>query len=600
MSQVAAQISFPEQSGFPRLAKLGLKPRSIFDPNQTFPLSAGLGPIPYCYGSERPEPFKVTTTDAVPQQANNGTQPPWSNIGGEPTQLTLAQMIRYGACYEDEEEPYARSVSHFYNPQDQGAGATLGPSSLDWMLKRNPGSNLKTGDNHFTWMDARDYFYFALTSNTPTASADFNNSNRRRLWGQTFQSLGHIVHHLQDMASPQHVRADYHCNSIAECQGGVAGALGLYRPSAYEKHFELSPQFRFVQQLAQTASVPIMFGLPREFWNMRTDDALNTFNPTQPAGAQDGVAAYTSTNFTSSGKDFYVARSMVGAAEYRPATGLPFPKPSGQWNAVNITDLYPSNQANIAQQIVNNLCNGDANNCKMQFMGTESDPSARTSSASYFSQELLRPGGTYSGSGVFQQNYFTFNDAAKKLIPKAVEYSAGLINYFFRGEMEISLPDEGVYGIVDHAVEKNKGSDGFRLIKMKVRNTTADIATSNRGAIAQHMSGQFVAVAKFRRNTCYTPDLWGQIGRIGTGAPPIVNTAANCRSKVDEIVVSSPEPVVDTLQAGAEATTLAFEFPNPIPIEATDLVLQVVFKGRLGEEQGAVAVTTKDVSEQRA
>ena len=33
-------------------------------------------------------------------------------------------------------------------------------------------------------------------------------------------------------------------------------------------------------------------------------------------------------------------------------------------------------------------------------------------------------------------------DYAKKLIPRAVGYSAGLLDYFFRGEIEISLPDQ--------------------------------------------------------------------------------------------------------------------------------------------------------------
>lgn len=158
MSQAAALIShLNDDSPTGKLFRLGLKSYRPLDPKQTFPLGAGLGPIPYCYGSGRPDPWKVTTTAIPAQQAGETVvQPNW--VGGT---LTIAQMIRYGACYEDEEEPYQRSISHFYNPQDQGAASPLGPSSLDWMLKRNPGSNLKSGDNHYTWMDARDAFYKA-------------------------------------------------------------------------------------------------------------------------------------------------------------------------------------------------------------------------------------------------------------------------------------------------------------------------------------------------------------------------------------------------------------------------------------------------------
>jgi hypothetical protein len=591
MSQRSAEILFDGAIGLAKLTRLGLKSTPIGSDKQTFPLSPGLGPIPYCFGSTRPQPF-VVVTDQIPvtQQDPTQAQPSWAGAGAD-TQLTVAQLFRYGACFEDSEAPDKRPLAHFYNPQEQGAAGLGGPSSLDWVLKRGVGTSL-TGDNHYTWQDARSYFYEALTRNQPNVNPAYFSKQRSTDWGRTFQALGHIVHHLQDMGSPQHTRGDAHCNASA-CAS--LSALGAYRPSAYETYFE--QRFDFVKQLAQSATVPILFGLPREFWNMNTNDALATTNPPGQMGPDQGIAAFTSTNFTSAGKDFEADISMINGLSFKPASGLAFPKPSGTWNDVNITDLYPASQAGVATAIANNLCAGNASNCKMRFMGTVDAPAARTSSASIFSQELLRPANTYSGKGVFQQNYFTFNDAATKLIPKAVEYSAGLINYFFRGEMEVSLPEEGVYGIVDHAVEKTKGTDGFRLIKMKVKNTTPAI-NSVRGVIAQHMTnGEFRAVAKFRRNTCYTPNLMGQIGTVGRGANVITNSPIGCRSLVDEIVVSNPEPVVKSLVAGDAAVTLAFDFPNPIPIEATDLFLQVVFKGTLGEELDAVAVVTKDVSE---
>jgi hypothetical protein len=46
-----------------------------------------------------------------------------------------------------------------------------------------------------------------------------------------------------------------------------------------------------------------------------------------------------------------------------------------------------------------------------------------------------------------------------------------------------------------------------------------------------------------------------------------------------------------------DATSIAFDFPNPIPINATDLQLQVVYRGPLGSEPDAVAVATRDISE---
>jgi hypothetical protein len=215
MSQQAASMSTLVQDfgAQGKLFRLGLKSFDITRNEQRFPLDAGLGPIPYCFGSSRPEPWRVTMRDAGefaavtarPAQDASVAQPGWMAVGG--AKLTIAQMIRHGACYEDEEEPSIRSLAHFYNPQNGGAGLSetglpLGPNSMEWMLKRDVSTGIlgKAGVNHFTYMDARDFFYKALT----TPSTDIA---RNRYWGLTFQSLGHIVHHLQDMGSPQHLGA---------------------------------------------------------------------------------------------------------------------------------------------------------------------------------------------------------------------------------------------------------------------------------------------------------------------------------------------------------------------------------------------------------
>jgi len=42
---------------------------------------------------------------------------------------------------------------------------------------------------------------------------------------------------------------------------------------------------------------------------------------------------------------------------------------------------------------------------------------------------------------------------------------------------------------------------------------------------------------------------------------------------------------------------LIFDLPQPIPVEATDVYLQVVFRGKLGAEEDAIAVGFKDISE---
>ncbi|HEY1460022.1 MAG TPA: hypothetical protein VGH59_08210, partial [Casimicrobiaceae bacterium] len=99
---------------------------------------------------------------------------------------------------------------------------------------------------------------------------------------------------------------------------------------------------------------------------------------------------------------------------------------------------------------------------------------------------------------IFALNRLNFNAVYPYLIPKAVNYSADFINYFFRGKLEISLPEAGVYALVDHAVESCKDDCGFRSIKLKVTNRTVSDAL---------VSGDLLAVVKFLRDQCYQPSL---------------------------------------------------------------------------------------------
>jgi hypothetical protein len=92
-----------------------------------------------------------------------------------------------------------------------------------------------------------------------------------------FQSIGHVIHHLQDMAQPQHVRNDVHCDR------GICKTLfpHVYAPSQYEKYTDLnSPtdprlQIRInlpLEKPASTAVYPganaatVPFKTPRHFW----------------------------------------------------------------------------------------------------------------------------------------------------------------------------------------------------------------------------------------------------------------------------------------------------------------------------------------------
>ncbi|MCP3896033.1 MAG: hypothetical protein GY706_15600, partial [Bacteroides sp.] len=94
---------------------------------------------------------------------------------------------------------------------------------------------------------------------------------------------------------------------------------------------------------------------------------------------------------------------------------------------------------------------------------------------------------------------YVHKDYAKKLIPRAVGYSAGLLDYFFRGKLEISPPDQYVYAVIDGGeIDTETNTQYIRHLKAKVKNITPD---------EEMLEGSLVAVAKYKKIIGYQPDL---------------------------------------------------------------------------------------------
>src|SRR5205823_724665 len=136
------------------------------------------------------------------------------------TPRTISQLFTDGAEFEDSIFPTLRLLRHFYNPlNSQGLSTLILPiqtSSPDWALAAPdtmPGQE-------FSYWNARQYLFDALTKLSET--------DRRNAFGRSFQALGQVMHHLQDMAQPQHVRNDIHCVNLA------CVFIGGYAPSLYE------------------------------------------------------------------------------------------------------------------------------------------------------------------------------------------------------------------------------------------------------------------------------------------------------------------------------------------------------------------------------
>lgn len=309
---------------------------------------------------------------------------------------SIKDLFRGGANFEDD---FPRSLNHFFNPLN-GSGLTFGIvtglPSPDWALEDHGDVN----GQEFSYKHARQYFFDALTKPVK--------AERDRNFGLTFQTLGQVIHHLQDMAQPQHVRNDPHCDAIFPC-----GLVGLHNPSLYEKYTDdvrNNLPFGGYAPVYDDSNTSI-FTIPRKLWR------------TSPEGQSDisrgmGIAEYTNRNFVSAGTNFDKP-GLFPSPVFDPATK----------QEVDIKTLIPGTGLSGIVTFYGNIVQDT-----LRPGETRANP--RASTESIFDQDLRAIG----KDPVFSLNRFNFDQAHKFLIPRAVAYSAGLINYFFRGQIDI-LPD---------------------------------------------------------------------------------------------------------------------------------------------------------------
>jgi hypothetical protein len=495
---------------------------------------------------------------------------------GQP-QSVLA-LIQGGAVWEDDGR---RPAHHFFDPRN-GRGLHIELSefpfadptlvatanayaqpSPDWALGQ---SAISTLDNKFRWTAAREYMYSGLTKQ--------NNAIRRQNWGIMFEALGRAVHHIQDMAQPQHVRNDQHWHEDGreeECRDpsffSICGTyIALHRESAYEKWTNKPDVLRLIREAGYLSNYPavypgvdatptglVTFSVARNFWT----------------NAGRGMADFTNRNFFSENTIFDINGSMQSSpaltSQFRmkvgdvcanavpPCIGVTDPDEWVYFWSSSLDDQFRIGQNPMPQPFA----------VGQSIFGPEFD--------SQNPQNFLS----------VRLNRFTFAYDNLYLLPRAVGYSAGLINYFFRGAMDIALPPEGVYAVSD-MLASGCTTPCFQKIKLFLKNSTP---------LDEMEAGKLVAVAKFHRNTCFRMDLSGEFG--APGFDPAI-----CRSPEEFVAVSEDKPVTGLARTfGANPIEFTFPSTSPIPVDATDMYLQVVFRGKLGQESDAVAVTTKDIVE---
>jgi len=192
----------------------------------------------------------------------------------------------------------------------------------------------------------------------------------------------------------------------------------------------------------------------------------------------------------------------------------------------------------------------------------------RASTYSIFNADLTRRM-LYSK---FTINRFNVESAAEILIPRAVGYSAGMIDHFFRGKLELKAPDRFAYALAPfNTAQPTTG--GFVNLDVNVRNATANETAG---------LGKMRAIVRYRKS-------WPN---------PLIDMTWNQLEPIFTYAVSAEKEV----QLTEAFQTVSFDFTNdPIAVNAGDVTLLVAYRGPLTRdeytEQDAIAIGGKDLYE---
>ena len=322
----------------------------------------------------------------------------------EPGLRTVQQLVGAGASFED--VPSQRVLNHFHNPLAEPwwtAGLLgIGQSSVLW--QQNPAQDNAAGGGNWSWQDARRYFLDTLRGET--------RAQRERTLVETFEALGHLTHLIQDAAVPAHVRDDPHPSFI------IFGRRIPINPDWYED---------WVDDIRE--SDPVLFG---ELLNQPpVAPPVSVFTPTDDLQAPVPVARLIDTDrFRSALANIDVtAEPAIGIAE------------STNGNYLSRDTLFrrfpfPRQQALGALPVIE----PEGAEFRRYFSKTtEGEPVRLFVTEGALHRSLTAALGAPPPAGGWFLDERVHQEYAARLLPRAVGYSATLLDYFFRGPLEASI-----------------------------------------------------------------------------------------------------------------------------------------------------------------
>lgn len=555
----------------------------------------------------------------------------WLGYGGE-------QEDRPGSILDYALNKQSRSNNHFHNPlkpwNEAGLNDTLlvpkllpYPPYVDWQERQFTGQSSvlwaqnpkqRLGGN-WSWQDARRYFYIALTGkNLDGTEVAKTQAERDAYFAYTFRAVGQQMHLVEDASVPAHVRNDAHPED----------SLGIGYESAME--YFRTDQTKYGSFWGDILSSPISF-----------DRSILDIPSTHPSATVSISRIIDTDKYDGDNPDItktlFNSPQVIGIAEY---TNANFMSKDTIFETDTLHNFYYPRTADTIEWMDNNK----RTYLKKIGGGDIADHLARTSWLYAYRMRYFPQYTKYLPVSLDTECY---KDYASKLIPRAVGYSAGLLNYFFRGDIRLSYvtdPTPG-YVIVNNGSETLDGTfsvyydnkDDERILLVSGKNKTGsngifDLMTPTdakepgkyivvfRGKIGNEDGA--VAGYVFSRRLEITPpsQYVYSIADANQEDPEFTSIRLKVRNtKPAEAIQSGTIQAVATYKtdigdagfthsvstsqtigslAADQGTEVDFNFKDdPIPVDAADLYLQVIFKGTIGSETDAVAIGVKDISE---
>ncbi|MGH8041281.1 MAG: hypothetical protein ACREPN_04465, partial [Rudaea sp.] len=432
-------------------------------------LPSGTPPLQY----ERPA--TAYEWEQMQQLAAPGFLGPNSNsiVGATPfSPLPIANWLIRGAIREDDlpasqydvrdgappdPDPYGdifRPLNHFYDPIHNiplTFAGSLGEKSVDWALGdvdtfASPPQIDTSRRNHFSWEDARQNEFLALTAERDANMDSVREASEREAdseerlfrWATTFRSLGDVVHLLQDAAQPQHTRNDRHDRhfnsgerqgfepftnyrligkaafAVQDPTGGQVYVRGLVKDDG--KMFA-----QFFTPLPDINGYPVpMFATPLRFFSTRNPSD----GPSVLPDNRYGIADYSNRGFFTTGTTPDANTNLAGVYAFQ----RPDPTLTGFTTQNTNCAFLPS-------------LRGQAVTC-VTYLHSVPDPVQPSRADSTTPQPMLSNGmwkGFFgSTNNLYTISPQTFQVIGNLTVPRAIAYSAGLINYFFRGKLAVT------------------------------------------------------------------------------------------------------------------------------------------------------------------